>query len=169
MNRKAFFTSGWKGKVHMGIRNSAKGIMISEDKILVTKNRDAEGDFYLFPGGGQEWGEPLHNTLKREFLEEVGKEVDVKELLHIREYIGKNHEYAAFDSNVHQVEYYFLCHAVKECRDQAPTQPDKNQVGIEWLPIDALLEYRIYPKSLRSYLIEYHNHKKTIVYLGDIN
>ncbi|WDF02325.1 NUDIX domain-containing protein [Shouchella hunanensis] len=153
----------------MGIRNSAKGIIISEDKILVTKNRDSEGVYYLFPGGGQEWGETLHHTLIRECLEEVGKEVDVKELLHIREYIGKNHEHAAFDSAVHQVEFYFVCHALNECGDQAPTQPDQNQVGMEWLPIEALLEYRIYPKSLRKSIIEYHNDKKSFVYLGDIN
>ncbi len=94
----------------MHIRNSAKAIIIKEDKVLLTKNQDNEGYFYLFPGGGQEHGETLHQALRRECLEEVGYEVEVNELLHIREYIGKNHEYASFDFNVHQIEYYFCVH-----------------------------------------------------------
>lgn len=36
----------------MKIRNSAKGIVIKEDKILLTKNQDNEGYFYIYPGGG---------------------------------------------------------------------------------------------------------------------
>jgi ADP-ribose pyrophosphatase YjhB (NUDIX family) len=47
----------------MYIRNSAKAIIISGDKILLTKNQDNEGYFYLFPGGGQEHGETIHNAL----------------------------------------------------------------------------------------------------------
>lgn len=93
----------------MHIRNSAKAIIIKEDKVLVTKNQDNEGYFYLFPGGGQDHGETLHQAIRRECLEEVGYEVKVNELLHIREYIGKNYEHASFDFNVHQIEYYFLC------------------------------------------------------------
>ncbi|WP_460011961.1 NUDIX domain-containing protein [Lysinibacillus sp. CTST325] len=54
---------------------------------------------------GQEHGETFHTTLKRECIEEIGLNIDIKELLHIREYIGKNHEYAEFDFDVHQIEY----------------------------------------------------------------
>ncbi|YCI79744.1 hypothetical protein M1D47_21395 [Bacillus sp. R1-10] len=35
----------------------------------------------------------MHNALLRECMEEVGEEVEIGELLHIREYIGKNHEH----------------------------------------------------------------------------
>ncbi|WP_434369265.1 hypothetical protein [Peribacillus frigoritolerans] len=47
-------------------------------------------------------------------MEEVGEEVEIGELLHIREDIGKNHEHSSFDFHVHQVEYYFVCNLVKE-------------------------------------------------------
>jgi 8-oxo-dGTP pyrophosphatase MutT (NUDIX family) len=93
----------------MKIRNSAKAIIVNRDMVLLTKNQDKEGYFYLCPGGGQEHGETLHNALKRECIEEVGYYIEIGELLHIREYIGKNHEYSSFDFNVHQVEYYFVC------------------------------------------------------------
>ncbi|MCA1322325.1 NUDIX domain-containing protein [Bacillus tianshenii] len=154
----------------MNIRNSAKAIIISEDKILLTKNQDNEGYFYLFPGGGQEHSETLHNALLRECIEEVGKEVEIRELLHIREYIGKNHEYSSFDFNVHQVEYYFVCILVNEMNNyKTPTNPDSHQVGIEWMHINDLLQYRIYPKQLRKYIIKHFNNEKSPVYLGDIN
>ncbi|MFS0667932.1 NUDIX domain-containing protein [Peribacillus frigoritolerans] len=83
------------------------------NKILLTKNQDDEGYFYLFPGGGQEHGETIHNALLRECMEEVGEEVEIGELLHIREYIGKNQEHSSFDFHVHQVEYYFVSNLVK--------------------------------------------------------
>ncbi|WP_328824259.1 NUDIX hydrolase [Metabacillus schmidteae] len=51
----------------MNIRNSSKAIIMNSDgdKILLTKNRDREGFFYLCPGGGQEHGETLHEALKK--------------------------------------------------------------------------------------------------------
>lgn len=92
----------------MHIRNSAKAVIQKEGHVLLTKNIDAEGIFYLFPGGGQEHGEVLVQTIKRECLEETDYQVIVGELLHIREYIGKNHEHA-HDRDFHQIEFYFVC------------------------------------------------------------
>ncbi len=155
----------------MTIRNSAKAIIISgEGKILLTKNQDNEGYFYLFPGGGQEHGETIPQALVRECVEEIGQEVAMGELLHIRDYIGKNHEHASFDFDVHQVEYYFLCNLIDD-RDHTkiPTNPDSHQVGVEWLPIHDLLQYRIYPKELRKCIIQHVNNQKSPIYLGDVN
>jgi 8-oxo-dGTP diphosphatase len=73
----------------MSIRNSAKAIIISSNKVLLTKNQDDDGIFYLLPGGGQEHGETIHKALIRECVEEIGEQVEIGELLHIREYIGK--------------------------------------------------------------------------------
>ncbi|MGG3805247.1 NUDIX domain-containing protein [Metabacillus fastidiosus] len=154
----------------MHIRNSAKAIIISEDRVLLTKNQDNEGYFYLFPGGGQEHGETIQNALIRECIEEIGQQVEIGELLHIREYIGKNHEHSSFDFDVHQVEYYFDCKIVNNADDdKEPTNPDSNQVGIEWIHINDLLQYRVYPKELRKHIIKNFNNVKSPIYLGDIN
>lgn len=155
----------------MNIRNSAKAIIIHYLKILLTKNKDEEGFFYLFPGGGQEHGEVLSETVKRECIEEIGENVEVKDLLHIREYIGKNHEHAHFDGNVHQIEYYFVCHIINNHDfPSVPTKPDSHKVGSEWLPIQNLMDYRIYPKGIRKYIQEFEENKRNAaVYLGDIN
>ena len=61
------------------IRNSAKAIIIRNGQILCTKNRDLLEEFYLLPGGGQNHGEPLYETLKRECLEEIGAKIQVHE------------------------------------------------------------------------------------------
>ncbi|MBM7095194.1 NUDIX domain-containing protein [Bacillus sp. H-16] len=154
----------------MNIRNSAKAVIISGDKVLLTKNRDRDGYFYLFPGGGQEHGETLHKTLIRECIEETGEQIEVGELLHLREYIGKNHEYASADFNVHQVEYYFDCKRItgKNALEQ-PANPDSHQVGVEWVHMKDLQEYRLYPKEIRKYIVKYAKNEQLPVYLGDIN
>jgi len=152
----------------MLIRNSAKAVILKNSKVLLTKNIDDEGFFYLFPGGGQDHGETLFETVKRECLEEIGQQVEVGELLHLREYIGKNHEHVEFDRHVHQIETYFVCQLKSE-QATKPTDPDSHQVGIEWVAVNHLLEYRIYPKDLRKYIQEFDAGKRNKVYLGDIN
>ncbi|MFW7188593.1 MULTISPECIES: NUDIX domain-containing protein [Lysinibacillus] len=149
------------------IRNSVKAIIIVDGKLLLTKNQDIEGYFYLCPGGGQEHGETFHKTLQRECLEEIGSSVHIGELLFIREYIGQNHEHAAFDADVHQVEYYFLCQLnAQTCQ---PTNPDSLQIGTQWIPIEKLHTYRLYPKALTQPLKKFIRGQQTTIYLGDVN
>ncbi|MDM5247855.1 NUDIX domain-containing protein [Lysinibacillus sp. G4S2] len=154
----------------MHIRNSIKALIIEEDKILLTKNKYTEDYFYLCPGGGQEHGETFHAALIRECIEEIGCSVDIGELLFIREYIGKNHEHASFDFNAHQVEFYFVCQLArgKETNFQ-PTNPDSHQIGLEWVSIEDLSSYQLYPKELIKYIQQYNNSQVTPIYLGDIN
>jgi 8-oxo-dGTP diphosphatase len=152
------------------IRNSAKAIIISGNKVLLTKNKVNDEYFYLFPGGGQEHSETIHDALIRECIEEVGYEVKVRDLLHVREYIGKNHEHFIFDRNVHQIEYYFVCSLVGDIgENRKPSNPDNHQVGIEWIDINDLLQYNVYPKELRRHIIIFFNNETSPVYLGDIN
>lgn len=146
------------------IRNSAKAVIIENHKLLLTKNKDQTGYYYLFPGGGQEIGEELKDAVKRECIEEIGQEVEVGELLTVREYIGKNHEFAEWDSDIHQVEFYFQCRIVDAKPMMAGSSPDDNQVGVEWIPIESLDEIRMFPKQLGQMLKQGNVHKR---YLGD--
>ncbi|TDQ40749.1 NUDIX domain-containing protein [Aureibacillus halotolerans] len=154
----------------MNIRNSAKALIIRDNQILLTKNVDTDGVFYLFPGGGQEHGETLNEALKRECVEEIGQNVRVGELLHLREYIGKNHEFASFDVNVHQVEFYFECELANEpWNEQPPIAPDDHQVGVEWVSIQQLHACRLYPEALKQYITKRLHGGSVPVYLGDVN
>ncbi|WP_442600689.1 NUDIX domain-containing protein [Paenibacillus sp. KN14-4R] len=148
------------------IRNSAKAIIIENNQILLTKNEDQAGYFYLFPGGGQEKGEELKNTVIRECVEEIGYRVLPEDILFIREYIGKNHQYAEWDYDVHQVEFYFKCEIDHEAGIFKATNLDEVQVGMEWIDIDKLDEIRIYPKGLVNQIM---NKISKPCYIGDSN
>lgn len=71
------------------IRCSAIGIIKKGNKILVFEGRDESRDltFYRPLGGGIEFGERSHEALKREFMEEMGLEIDVLDFLGVNENI----------------------------------------------------------------------------------
>lgn len=48
----------------MAIRNSAKAVIMKDSRILLTKNTDRDGVFYLFPGGGQDHSETLAEAVR---------------------------------------------------------------------------------------------------------
>ena len=53
----------------MRFRNSAKAVILKDNKLLAIEKVDRDGQWYLLPGGGQEFGETLIDALKRECLE----------------------------------------------------------------------------------------------------
>jgi len=153
----------------MTIRNSAKAIIVKDGKLLAIKMQGGGGGiFYILPGGGQENGENLHQTLQRECLEELGANVEIGELIFIREYIGKNHEFASRHAGAHAMDFMFLCKVHHDTFENG-SNPDKEQISVEWLPIKELLQYNLYPRALRTHLISYFEGEKTTIYLGDIN
>ena len=84
--------------------------------MLATRNVDDDDEWYLLPGGGQHQGENLQDTLQRECREEIGATVQIGDLRMVREYIGKNHEYAETDGGTHQVEFMFDLRSRRELR-----------------------------------------------------
>ena len=86
----------------------------------------------------------------RECQEEIGRKVEVRDLLHVREYIGSNHEFAEWDSDVHQVEFYFECNLADAGDTFLGHNPDEYQVGVEWIDLSALDDIRVYPRSWLS-------------------
>ena len=152
----------------MIIRNSAKAVIVKDEKLLAVKIQENGDTYYILPGGGQEHGENLHEALKRECREELGTEVEIGDLIFVREYIGKNHELATYHAHAHQTEFMFLCHVQQETFDNG-SNPDKGQIGTEWIPIKDLLNYKLFPQALRSHLISYFNIGKSKIYVGDIN
>lgn len=149
------------------IRNSAKALILEDQHVLLIKKQHDEGVYYIFPGGGQEKGETLEQAVQRECLEELDVKVLVQELGYIREYIGKNHEFAAMDEEVHQIEFYFRCEIQETSIHGQPIQPDTDQIGVEWLPIERLNDFRIYPKAILKPVQRYTQGNP--VYLGDVN
>ena len=54
------------------VRNSAKALVLHEDRILLNRCASHYGEYYALPGGGQRPGELLTEAVCRELLEETG-------------------------------------------------------------------------------------------------
>ena len=151
-------------------RVSAKAIIIRNGALLAIEKRDDLGPYFILPGGGQEQGESLHDAVKRECLEELNADVYVGELLFARDYIGKNHEFAAFDGDVHCLEVMFRCSVPSDYVAGEGSVPDEGQVGVRWLPLDGVDIQRLYPKLLRPILADSAGDAAPRdPYLGDVN
>jgi len=150
------------------IRTAARAVVICDGRLLATKMRDAQGVYYILPGGGQNPGETLEETVRRECLEEVGVEVTVERLLYVREYIGKNHTFSARHAQFHQLETVFLC-SIKDPHAACPGAViDNHQIGVSWLALENLQRIRFYPESVKQFF----NGTSIDVfplYLGDCN
>ncbi|ADE54749.1 NUDIX domain-containing protein [Coraliomargarita akajimensis] len=150
------------------IRTAARALIILDGKLLAIKMRDHTGIFYILPGGGQHHGETLREGLKRECLEEIGTEVEVGELLYVREYIGKNHEFRQAHKAFHQLESVFRCSLPNPQGIGPGTEHDKKQIGVEWIPLEDLKNRRLLPKVIKPYFTE-TDFQADSNYLGDVN
>ena len=151
------------------IENSAKAIIVTDDRILLVKNRDVAGlgIWYSLPGGRQKAEESLTEALLREIGEETGYAVKVGELLFVREYIHVNHELKSYGNPTHKIEFMFECRLVGK-RDQDPQNRilDEEQVDLVWMPTNELINCNILPRKLQGYFES--DFRKENTYWGDI-
>ncbi|GGA60444.1 NUDIX domain-containing protein [Ornithinibacillus halotolerans] len=153
----------------MQIRSSVQAVIVMDDNILTIKKRAYDNKtMYILPGGGQEHGETLRDAVIRECVEETGLIVEPKELLFVSEYIGKNHQHAAWDAHVHVVVHLFRCSLVDESGFNQGTEQDAEQVSLEWIPLDKLSSYDFYPKKIVPSLISALRQEHTPEYVGDM-
>lgn len=62
------------------------GLLLKSDKLLVLKE-SVNGRNYSLPGGGVEDGESLDQALKREFVEELAMNINVRRIAYVSEYV----------------------------------------------------------------------------------
>ncbi|WP_240419406.1 NUDIX domain-containing protein [Paenibacillus periandrae] len=147
------------------VRNTAKAIIEYDNKLLFIKKKlDKVGIYYTLPGGGQESGETIEDTILRECNEELNINAKIKELVCVREYISNNHEYSFLVKQVHAIEFIFHCSF--EVEDKIThLQNDVAQIGFEWLDISTIIESLKqvseindlkFPQTLKDFLKEYY-------------
>ena len=166
--RELFSDVGLSDDNMNAIRNSAKAIIIRDGCLLLIRNRDEEGDWHMLPGGGQNHGETLREALLRECQEEIGVPVQIGELRLVREYIGKNHEFAGQDAETHQVEFMFECRIDAASAPATGKSPDVHQTGVAWIPLTELQACRLYPRVLCE-ILKNGLTGPPIRYLDDVN
>ena len=140
------------------IRYSAKALIINNGKMLAIKLSNGSEEWYIMPGGGQETGELLPDTVRREVAEETGIRVNVKDLVFAIE--------GVHGECFHRVDLVFLCEYVGEIENTI-LHRDANQVGYDWLDIDTLNHVQLYPSKLRRQIMNLYEGKEYTVYLGN--
>jgi len=129
-------------------KERVRAIIIKEGKILLIKRTFDDKTYWVFTGGGVEDGEDAISGLKRECLEELGVEVEVKDLF-TKEESGK-------EETKGQIEYFYEAKIVGGNLGEASGpeyQEDSNYKGkyeIVWEDLENIKEIDLRPNSIRD-------------------
>ncbi len=123
-----------------------RGLLVVDNKICVVKT--SKYQVYALPGGHLEQGESKEECTSREFLEETGIIVNVKE------YKVSIHEY--FNDLTVRTHYY-LCEYVGDgSKDLTDLE---TEIGLEviWVSLEEYLELLEKPNTLHKHSLNIHN------------
>jgi len=116
----------------------ARGIVKNRSGCVLLCKNLKHGYFYL-PGGHVELGEPASESLRREFLEETGLRVRVKNLVACEE-----HRFAQKGRSRHEINLVFH---VELHSSTETVQALEKHLGFEWVPVNGLGKRDLRPAS----------------------
>lgn len=149
-------------------KHSVKAIIIKDAKLLTVSVDYGRGRYCKLPGGGQEWGETMQETIIRECKEELNLDIKPLRLVLARDYIAKNHQQPYDLDCFHLAELMFECEAADFSTLGNGSEPDSSEQKIKWIDLNDLENSDFYPKAIIPYLKNLKNIKETVV-LGDVN
>ena len=125
----------------------AGGVIIHNNKLLT--HRNINSDHYALPGGRVSIGENSEETIKREILEETGKEVEITGYIATIENFFKMKE-----NKYHEIMFVYKLEFVNE-EDKFLEKNIKNIEGkeflqYEWVDIDKIDECPIVPAIIKD-------------------
>lgn len=134
------------------IRVAARAMIIEHGKLLVMTYRDEQGGWCVTPGGGIAKKETLREGLVREVREELCVELDVGDIVYVRELLGSRAavKFGGITDETHQLELFFRCKRRGEPRLGAA--PDHFCTGFKWAPLEELPALGFFPGVLATRL-----------------
>jgi ADP-ribose pyrophosphatase YjhB (NUDIX family) len=144
-------------------RIRAAGILIEEGKILLVKVKDHTGIYWIPPGGGMESEDAsTKETLRREFKEETNLQVQVGDLLCVREFKEQS------PLRYHAEFFYVIENYVGEpSKENLVGLNDQEYIQeVEWVRVEDLKNLRVYPVELKTTLTEEALNKRFSTHLG---
>ena len=129
----------------------AAAIIIHDGKVLL--HRNVNSDHYALLGGRMAIGENSEATVRREIVEETGKEIDitgyVSTIENFFEMKGSKYHEIMF---VHKAE--FKKEEDKQITDILKNVEGKEYLQYEWLDLNKIEQYPIKPKIVKEILKE---------------
>ena len=141
----------------MSARNSAKAIVINNGKLLVNRCESRFGEYYTLPGGGQQDGEMLTETVRRELLEETGYSVKPIRLSGIYERVSEGRD----EGLCHKIYFIFLCR-LESGERKAPSEIDRFQIDSIWIPLREVATRNLFPRAIRDNIRSLTGYGETI-------
>lgn len=148
------------------VRPATRGLVVRDGHLLVVVLHGTTGEYWLTPGGGQQFGETKVENAAREVLEETGYRVRVGDLACGRDYLGAHH-FPEWDGGFQQTELFFWCELLDDEQDPAAIEADTGQNGVRWVPVPELVGSPFFPQRLARWLTE--DPATRPVWLGDVN
>lgn len=133
------------------IRVRACALIIENNSVLLIEFTDEDGIHFNLPAGGTEPGETIIEAVKREAYEEAGVDVEVGELVFVSE--NAPHMTGRL-SDVHGLSLMFRCRIKEGSTPSMPINPDPNQSGVKWIPIDKIDDIILFP-NIKDQIKEY--------------
>ena len=132
------------------IRNTAKAIIIRDNKVLLNRCMGERiGEYYSLPGGGQHRFEPLEDAVRRECLEETGLHVRVLRLTAVCEEIWESPEMrTAFPDYCHRTLHIFLCEVDDRYPPEEANDLDYQMIEAVWIPLEEVDALPLEPRPL---------------------
>ena len=113
------------------------GVLIENNKVLLTTTKVPSGTITNFPGGGLELGEPPLEAVVREFHEETGLSVAVENLIFCSQKFQQNPEYP--DEQLMHIYY-----RVKRTGGNLLDKGNNDDVlNVGWVSLEDLPNHRI--------------------------
>ncbi len=138
------------GPVRLRIR--VAGIIVQDEKLLVTGYSINAHRFFSLPGGGQEYGETAEQALRRELDEETALKLEDCELAYVAETFFPD----PFDAEpLHLIGLYFRAKVSGESRlgFVSPDSPEASIMDeLRWVSRKELKQLPLYPEGLSAVL-----------------
>lgn len=140
------------------------GICVHDGKVLLqtTTNDPA----FAFPGGHAAFGETNEQTLIREFKEELGADIAVKELKWVAEVF-----FPWGSKPCHQICLYYMVELTDEETPREGVFPGVEQMEgrtftleFHWVPLEEARNYELYPTQCKGLLMDLREGVQHFVY-----
>lgn len=121
------------------------GIVIKEGKVLMV--HDEKRKYYYAIGGAVKIGEKASDAAVREVYEESGLKVEIDRLVLVQENF-----FELEDGMHHELAFYYLMKDIGAQKVASDRVLDCSEEGLEWINIEKMSEYKIYPKIYNDIL-----------------